>query len=159
MFSLVSNHGNCYHDVIMGYIIITGECHKLSFNTTTQLQYAVIDKPVSLDCKVPGSHDLKFKWKRSGHILPNYTNGTLELGIYDDNKSGTYSCLVSNDCNKEVVAVSIDLRTAGECINHLVFYKQLEIQVELCSLIKLYLTTSQKKFLITLFKCSESYNS
>lgn len=124
MFSLVSNHGNCYHDVIMGYITITGDCHKLSFNTTTQLQYAVIGKPVHLDCKVPGSHDLTFTWKKSGFILSSdiytiYTNGTLELGIYDDNKSGTYSCLVDNNCNDDDDnndVVHINLATAGECI-------------------------------------------
>ena len=119
-FSPVSdNHGNSYDGVAMRCVHTTGlplVCPTLSFNTTRPAMYGVLGKPLLLDCTVPGSQDLVFKWKKGATFVSS--NVTLWLQSYSDDDSGTYSCSVSSrhsTCSGQADVAHFNVITAGEC--------------------------------------------
>lgn len=97
---------------------ITGiSCESLvDVNTTRPPEYGVIGEPVFLHCMPPGSHDFTFVWKRSSRLIDDniLPNGTLTIYNYSEDSSGSYFCLVSNDCNTNIVVAEINLITAGQ---------------------------------------------
>ena len=78
--------------------------------------YGLIGKPVFLHCIPPGSQDFMFSWKRSSRFIDDniLSNGTLAIYNYTEHGNGLYSCLVTNECNTNVVVANINLITAGE---------------------------------------------
>lgn len=76
--------------------------------------YGVLGEPVVLNCSVPGSQELEFRWNNDVSSL------ILELPSYSEYDSGTYSCTVRSkydECGRDPVEVAhFNVITAGKCV-------------------------------------------